>query len=101
MVITKPEVIAEVVSGYRAPYGHGHPAIGSQAFPGLLPTRPDNPMLPDNWEAWKTVEKFDKPFLAIFSDKDTIAPDGWKPLVKRSSHILATRPVLSKEATAP
>lgn len=83
MVITKPEVIAEVVSGYRAPYGDGHPAIGSQAFPGLLPTRPDNPMLSDNWEAWKTVEKFDKPFVTIFSDKDTIAPDGWKPLVKR------------------
>ena len=83
LVITKPEVVERVRAGFRAPYAESHPAIGSQAFPGLLPTRPDNPMLTDNWEAWKTLEKFDKPFVTIFSDKDIIAPDGWKPLVKR------------------
>ncbi len=82
MVMVTP-ITDEVRAGYRTPYGEGHPALGSQSFPGLLPTRPDNPMLPDNWEAWKTVERFEKPFVTIFSDKDIIAPDGWKPLVAR------------------
>ena len=83
-----PMVMATSISdairaAYHAPYGESHPAIGSQAFPGLLPTRPDNPMLPDNWEAWKVLECFEGPFVTIFSDKDIIAPDGWKPLVAR------------------
>ena len=72
----------DVVEGYRAPYAES-PALGSQAYPALLPTRPDNPMLPDNFEAWKTLERFDRPFVTIFSDQDQIAPDGWKPLVAR------------------
>ena len=82
MVMVTP-ISEETRAGYRAPYRESHPAIGSQAFPGLLPTRPDNPMLPDNWQAWKTLERFEGPFITIFSDKDIIAPDGWKPLVKR------------------
>jgi len=82
MVMVTP-ISDSLRAGYRAPYGETHPAIGSQAFPGLLPTRPDNPMLSDNWQAWKTLEQFAGPFVTIFSDKDIIAPDGWKPLVKR------------------
>ena len=40
-------------------------------------------MLPDNFAAWKVVEKFDRPFVTIFSDQDQIAPSGWEPLVAR------------------
>ena len=72
----------DVVAGYRAPYT-GSAARGSQAYPALLPTRPDNPMLPDNFEAWKVLERFDRPFVTIFSAQDQIAPHGWKPLVER------------------
>lgn len=82
LVMVAP-ITDEIRAGYRAPYPDSHPAIGSQAFPLLLPTRPDNPMLPDNWEAWKTLEQFEGPFVTIFSDKDIIAPNGWKSLVAR------------------
>jgi len=77
------EARAEVVEGYRAPYPDPSLTIGSRAFTQLLPTRPDNPMYPANHEAWKVFEQWTKPVLTIFSDKDIVAPDGWKPIVAR------------------
>jgi haloalkane dehalogenase len=73
----------EVRAGYRAPYPDPALTIGSRAFTQLLPTRPDNPMLPDNWRAWKVLERFERPFLTLYSDRDIVAPAGWKALVAR------------------
>ena len=73
----------EIVAGYRAPYPDPSLTIGSRAFTQLLPTRPDNPMYPANHEAWKVFEQWTKPVLTIFSDKDVVAPDGWRPIVER------------------
>ena len=81
-MVTVTPLDPDVASGYEAPY-RDVPAIGSQAYPALLPTRPDNPMFPGNFEAWKVLEKFDRPVVTIFSDKDSISPDGWKQLVAR------------------
>ena len=81
-MVTVTPPTENVIAGYRAPYA-GAAARGSQAYPALLPTRPDNPMLPDNFEAWKVLGRFDRPFVTIFSAQDQIAPHGWKPLVKR------------------
>ena len=81
-MVTVTPPAEDVVAGYRAPYA-GSAARGSQAYPALLPTRPDNPMLPDNFAAWKVLERFERPFVTIFSAQDQIAPHGWKPLVER------------------
>lgn len=81
MVMVTP-ISDAVREGYRAPY-RDVPALGSQSFPLLLPTRPDNPMLPDNFAAWKVLERFERPVVTIFSDRDLIAPHGWKPIVAR------------------
>ncbi len=81
VMVTEPS--AEVVEGYRAPYPDPPLTIGSRAFTQLLPTRPDNPMYPANHEAWRVLEQWTKPVLTIFSDKDSVAPDGWKPIVAR------------------
>lgn len=77
------EATDEVVEGYRAPYPDPSLTIGSRAFTQLLPTRPDNPMYPANHEAWKVLDQWTKPVLTIFSDKDSVAPHGWKPIVAR------------------
>lgn len=82
-MVTATEPSAEVVAGYRAPYPEPGLTIGSRAFTQLLPTRPDNPMLPDNFEAWKVLERFDRPVVTIFGAVDVVAPDGWRPLVER------------------
>jgi haloalkane dehalogenase len=81
VMVTEPN--PDVVAGYRAPYPDQPLTIGSRAFTQLLPTRPDNPMLPANYGAWKVLDEFTKPVLTIFSDKDTVAPDGWRAIVER------------------
>lgn len=73
----------EQIAGYHAPYPESELTIGSRAFTQLLPTRPDNPMYPANYEAWKVLDEWTKPVLTIYSDKDAVAPDGWKPIVER------------------
>ena len=73
----------EVRAGYRAPYPDPALTIGSRAFTQLLPTRPDNPMLADNWRAWQVLERFERPLVTLYSDKDIVAPTGWKSLVAR------------------
>ena len=82
-VVMATEPSDEVVAGYRAPYPDDELTIGSRAFTQLLPTRPDNQMLPDNFKAWKVLEQWDRPMVTIYSDLDAVAPDGWKPLVER------------------
>ena len=77
------EPTADVIAGYHAPYPEPELTIGSRAFTQLLPTRPDNPMLPDNFEAWKVLETYDRPLVTVYSDRDVVAPEGWKPLVER------------------
>ena len=81
VMVTPPS--ENVVAGYHAPYPEAELTIGSRAFTQLLPTRPDNPMLPDNWKAWQALEHYRQPLVTIFSDKDSVAPHGWKPLVER------------------
>ncbi|HSL56941.1 MAG TPA: haloalkane dehalogenase [Acidimicrobiales bacterium] len=76
-------VTDELVTAYRAPYLDPGRTIGSRAFTQLLPTRPDDPQLPDNWRAWQVLETFERPLLTIFSDRDVVAPHGWKELVAR------------------
>jgi haloalkane dehalogenase len=81
VMVTEPS--PDVVSAYRAPYPDQSLTVGSRAFTQLLPTRPDNPMYPANYEAWKALEDFTKPVLTIFSDQDSVAPQGWRPIVDR------------------
>ena len=77
------EPTADQISGYHAPYPDPSLTIGSRAFTQLLPTRPDNPMYPGNYAAWQVLDEWTKPVLTIFSDKDTVAPNGWQPIVDR------------------
>lgn len=82
-MVMATEPSAEVRHGYQAPYPDPALTIGSRAFTQLLPTRPDNPMYPANYEAWKVLDEWTDPVLTIFSDMDSVAPHGWKPIVDR------------------
>ncbi len=81
VMVTEPS--SEVVHGYRAPYPDPSLTVGSRAFTQLLPTRPDNPMYPACNAAWGVFETWTKPVLTVFSDQDSVAPGGWKPIVSR------------------
>lgn len=73
----------EVRRGYHAPYPDQSHTIGSRAFTQLLPTTDTNPMLVPNWHAWKVLETYSRPVLTLFSDRDIVAPKGWKEIVAR------------------
>lgn len=73
----------EVRDGYHAPYPDQSHTVGSRAFTQLLPTTETNPMLVPNWHAWSVLERYDRPVLTLFSDRDIVAPKGWKEIVAR------------------
>lgn len=62
----------EVVAAYDAPFPDERYQAGARQFPLLVPISPEDPATPANREAWKSLLKFEKPFLTAFSDKDPI-----------------------------
>ncbi|MDH3744625.1 MAG: haloalkane dehalogenase [Acidobacteriota bacterium] len=62
----------EAVSAYEAPFPNRRYKAGSRAFPGLVPSRPDDPAAAANRRAWEVFAKWEKPFLTAFSNGDPI-----------------------------
>jgi haloalkane dehalogenase len=56
---------------------------GARQFPSLVPFFADDPEIPANLEAWKVLERFDKPFMTAFSDNDPVTAGGERALQKR------------------
>ena len=73
----------EVVAAYEAPFPDASFKAGARSFPDLIPQSEDNPATPDNQRAWQSLERFDKPFLCAFSDKDPITGGGDRVLRER------------------
>lgn len=59
-------------AAYDAPFPDDRHKAGARRFPALVPTRPDDPESEPNRRAWKELERWDKPFLTAFSDRDPI-----------------------------
>jgi len=84
----------EVVAAYDAPFPDERYQAGARQFPLLVPISPEDPATPANREAWKSLLKFEKPFLTAFSDKDPItaaaAPilQKWIPGARGQSHTI-------------
>ncbi|MCK5145656.1 haloalkane dehalogenase [bacterium] len=66
----------EEKQAYNAPFPSMKYKAGVRAFPTLLPLSENNPATPANREAWKILEKWHKPFLTVFSDRDPFTKNG-------------------------
>lgn len=68
---------------YRAPYPDDSYLAAARRFPMLVPTSPDDPGAVANREAWKSLERFNKPFLTLFGDSDAVTKGGDRALQAR------------------
>jgi haloalkane dehalogenase len=73
----------EEIAAYDAPFPDASYKAGARAFPDLIPQTEDNPATPANQAAWRVLERWDKPFLCAFSDKDPITGGGDRVLIER------------------
>lgn len=64
------------LDAYDAPFPDESYKAGARIFPALVPVRPEQASVQENTEAWKVLEKFEKPFLTAFSDQDPITKGG-------------------------
>lgn len=69
---SRTKLPSEVVAAYDAPFPSSAHKAGARALPPLVPTRPDDPAVPDNRRAWEALRRWEKPFLTAFSDGDPI-----------------------------
>lgn len=72
-----------VLAAYDAPFPDESYKSGARQFPALVPITPDDPASAANRAAWASLEKFDKPFLCAFGDKDPITKGADRSLRER------------------
>jgi haloalkane dehalogenase len=58
---------------YDAPFPDASYQAAALSFPRLIPLQPDNPGVPLMHETWRRLERWTKPFLTVFGDRDPIS----------------------------
>jgi haloalkane dehalogenase len=79
---TVRRVPPKVRAGYDAPFPDKTYQAGARAFPQLVPTSPTDPAVPANRAAWQALGRWEKPFLAIFGQRDPILGRADRALIK-------------------
>ncbi len=75
----KTQLSHDVIRAYEAPFPDDRYKAGARVFPTLVPTRPDDPAAAPNRMAWRSLMRFERPFLCAFSDGDPITAGGDAP----------------------
>lgn len=67
---------AEEIAAYDAPFPDETYKEGARQFPVLVPVTSEHASVKENIEAWKALERFDKPVVTAFSDGDAVTRGG-------------------------
>ncbi|HZV50172.1 MAG TPA: haloalkane dehalogenase [Candidatus Dormibacteraeota bacterium] len=70
----------EVVAAYDAPFPDETYKAGPRRLPLLVPTSPSDPAAAANRRAWQALQRWEKPFLCVFSDGDPITRGADEPM---------------------
>jgi len=74
---------ADEKRAYDAPFPDESYKAGARAFPALVPITDAHASVAECRQAWAKLERFDKPFVTAFSDRDPITRGGDVPLQAR------------------
>jgi haloalkane dehalogenase len=80
---TSRELTAGELAAYRAPFPGEAYKVAARRFPLIVPITPEHGSVKENLEAWKNLERFEKPFLTAFSDGDPITRGGERVFQER------------------
>ena len=72
-----------VLAAYDAPFPDESYKEGARQFPALVPVTPEHASVAENLEAWKVLERFERPLITAFSDGDPITKGGEAPFQAR------------------
>jgi len=77
------DLSAAEIDAYDAPFPDESYKEGARQFPTLVPVTPDHASVAENRAAWAVLERFDRPVLTAFGDKDAVTAGGEKAFIER------------------
>ena len=80
---TTRELTAAEIAAYDAPFPDETYKEGARQFPTLVPITPDHASVAENRAAWAVLERFERPVLTAFGDKDAVTKGGEKAFIER------------------
>ncbi len=80
---TTRDLTAAEIAAYDAPFPDERYKEGARQFPTLVPITPDHASVAENRAAWAVLERFDRPVLTAFGDKDAVTRGGERAFIER------------------
>jgi haloalkane dehalogenase len=80
---TTRDLTAAEIAAYDAPFPDESYKEGARQFPILVPITPDHASVAENRAAWAVLEKFERPVLTAFGDKDAVTKGGERAFIER------------------
>jgi haloalkane dehalogenase len=77
------DLTAAEIAAYDAPFPDERYKEGARQFPILVPITPDHASVAENRAAWAVLERFERPLLTAFGDKDAVTKGGERAFIER------------------